>query len=131
MKVFFGTLFICFSLLACNSIHQSKPAADNEIREWDIAIVPASVRVDPVSGEIIENRFKAAPGKDSSVYDYKGMSDRYGKFIFDKLYPGNYFVYASGYDAIWGDNVTGYLPITLNQENIVDNFAELTLPVSE
>ena len=67
MKVFFGTLFICFSLLACNSIQQSKPASDNEIREWDIAIVPASVRVDPVSGEIIENRFMAALGKDSSV----------------------------------------------------------------
>jgi len=71
------------------------------------------------------------PGKDSSVYEYRGLADSYGKFTFENLYPGNYYVYASGFDNIWGSNVTGYAPVVLNNSNLTGNHAEVTIIVSE
>lgn len=71
------------------------------------------------------------PGRDSSVYNLKGQSDGYGKYTFEKLYPGNYYVYASGYDAIWGSYVFGSAPIVLDETTVIDNFNSITLLVSE
>ena len=71
------------------------------------------------------------PGADSTLYDLKGQADGYGKFTFQNLHPGNYYVYAYGYDAIWGSNVIGYNKIVLDQETVINNEARLTLIVSE
>jgi hypothetical protein len=71
------------------------------------------------------------PGHDSSIYEFKGQADGYGKYTFEKLYPGSYYLYASGYDAIWGDNVHGYIPVVLDQDHVVDNSFNITLEVSE
>ena len=86
-----------------------------------------------VSGIMIYLKKNATdfPGKDSTIYEYKGMADSYGKFTFENLYPGNYYVYASGFDVLWASNVIGYLPISLNENTVIDNYAELILPVSE
>jgi hypothetical protein len=71
------------------------------------------------------------PGRDSSVYEFKGIADSYGKFTFENLYPGNYYVYASGYDAVWGDHVAGYAPVVLDNNSVQDNFAQVKITVSE
>ena len=71
------------------------------------------------------------PGKDSTLYEYNGTTDGYGKYTFEKLYPGNYYLYASGYDSTWGANVTGSTAINLNSNNVVDDQAKYILIVSE
>lgn len=71
------------------------------------------------------------PGKDSSVYNYSGKTDGYGKFNFEHLYPGNYYIYASGYDNVWGANVIGYIPAVLDKNNVIDNYLGITIYVSE
>ena len=58
------------------------------------------------------------PGKDSSVYEYKGQVDGYGKFTFENLFSGNYYVCASGFDSIWGSHVFGYSPMILDNVHL-------------
>ena len=86
-----------------------------------------------VSGIFMYLKRNAAdfPGTDSSIYDFKGQADGYGRMTFEHLYPGTYYVYASGYDSRWGDNVRGEQQVVLNGQTVVDNKATLTLYVSE
>ena len=53
-----------------------------------------------------------------------------GRCEFNNLYPGNYYIYASGYDPVVNTNVIGYaaVPITAGLPN---NTLEVTLYVSE
>jgi hypothetical protein len=71
------------------------------------------------------------PGMDSTLYDISGQADGYGIFTFENLFHGNYYVYASGYDAYFGAHVYGYSPVVLDAEHVTDNKASLTLYVSE
>lgn len=71
------------------------------------------------------------PGRDSSIYNLSGQTDGYGKITFNNLYPGKYYVYASGFDAIWNGNVYGYSPLSLYSQYTNDNQAYLTLLVNE
>jgi len=71
------------------------------------------------------------PGQDSSIYDFKGQADGYGTFTFENLYPGNYYLYASGYDSQWGDHVFGYMPVVLDSNTVNENKSSVTLYVSE
>ena len=45
-------VFLCLFIGGCTS-----PSADIDIRGWSISIVPSSIRVDPLTTEIIEQRF--------------------------------------------------------------------------
>jgi hypothetical protein len=71
------------------------------------------------------------PGRDSTVYDKSLTTDGYGKVSFTQLFPGNYYIYASGFDSIWGANVIGYKLIYLTEENLINNELSVTLNVSE
>ena len=71
------------------------------------------------------------PGMDSSLYDLRGQADGYGSMTFNNLYPGNYYVYASGYDSQWGDHVFGYMSLVLDSGTVNDNKSSVTLYVSE
>lgn len=51
-----GITFLLAS--GCSSDPKTKYDAGNSTKGWNIAVVPASVRVDPLTGQIIENRFK-------------------------------------------------------------------------
>ncbi len=73
----------------------------------------------------------AFPGNDSSIYNYKGVADGYGIYTFTKLFPGNYYVYASGYDSLWHSYVRGNVPITLNDSTLNNNEASISVEVSE
>lgn len=71
------------------------------------------------------------PGPDSTLYDKYLVTDGYGKVSFTQLIPGNYYIYASGFDSIFGANIIGYKQIYLTKENLINNELSVTLYVSE
>ena len=73
----------------------------------------------------------AWPGPDSSLYDLHLTADNNGFCSFEHLLPGNYYVYAHGYDAVFGAVVTGYTPVVLNATTAPGNYKEVILNVSE
>ena len=116
-------------------------ACQKEKTGTDGIVVPGNISLEvhavhhnwDVSGITIylEKNVTDFPGKDSTIYDIKGIADGYGIFTFEHLHPGNYYVYASGYDAIWGTNVIGYMPAVINSNTVTDNELKITLIVSE
>ena len=71
------------------------------------------------------------PGNDSSIYTFHGLTDGYGKHTFEKLFPGNYYVYASGFDSLWQMNVTGNIPVELSTATVDNNWASVRVIVGE
>ena len=71
------------------------------------------------------------PGTDSTKYELKTMTDIDGYCQFDHLFPGNYYLYAHGYDVNVGKDVIGYHAIELNSTTAPDNLLNFTLSVSE
>lgn len=53
-----------------------------------------------------------------------------GKF-FEHLYPGKYYIYATDYDDILGDNVIGYMSIVLGANQSQSNEVKVTIYASE
>ncbi|MFT3704339.1 MAG: DUF4091 domain-containing protein [Agriterribacter sp.] len=71
MHKIFVFVYLCLLIAGCKADSQQHQTTGNEKVAWDIAVVPASVRVDPLSGEIIENRFNAIAGKQTSYQQQK------------------------------------------------------------
>lgn len=65
------------------------------------------------------------PGEDTSIYEYSAVTDNNGHVFFEQLHPGDYYVYAKGYDLIWADTVIGKKNFRLVTSS------RLNLPVSE
>ena len=70
------------------------------------------------------------PGNDTTLYDLKAEGDVYGKTTFSNLLPGNYYIFATGYDPTWGANTIGYKGVILSNENLTDNQLSVTLYIS-
>jgi hypothetical protein len=85
----------------------------------------------PGIGVYMKTNASVFPGKDSTLYEYKARADQYGKVVFENLLPGKYFVYASGYDSLFGSMVIGELPVSLYSEYLNSNQADVTIQVSE
>ena len=81
--------------------------------------------------QFILKKYNYFPEKDSSLYEFKGITDGYGKYTFEKLFPGDYYLYVSGFDSISGSNVFGNLPVIHLTDDLNDNYKELTVYVSE
>ena len=60
------------------------------------------------------------PGSNPSDYEYSTITDGYGKCTFSELYPGNYYIYATGFDSTWGSMVYGEMPVTLGSSSTND-----------
>ena len=71
------------------------------------------------------------PGRDSTKYEYSVQADSDGRASFTKLYPGNYYVYATGNDYYFGAWVRGQAPVQLNTSTIDASSLSIELPVSE
>ena len=71
------------------------------------------------------------PGEDTTLYDSYIQADNEGWVQFNNLYPGNYYLYATGYDYYFAAPVIGHIPVTFSAETLVNNTAEITLYVSE
>ena len=70
------------------------------------------------------------PGTDSTLYDSMTQTSQNGRCEFTNLYPGNYYLYASGYDPVVNTNVIGYMPVQITS-GLTDNTKDVTLYVSE
>ncbi|HNS12044.1 MAG TPA: hypothetical protein PKM97_05475 [Bacteroidia bacterium] len=71
------------------------------------------------------------PGIDTALYEYKTIADSDGKARFEKLFPGNYYLFAQGYDYYFGADVIGSTPIVLTNPGLQDKGLNITLMVSE
>jgi len=73
------------------------------------------------------------PGTDNTKYSRSAIADGGGNVKFDNLFPGNYWVYATGFDHTFGMPVMGYniKPIALNSSTVTNNEYYYTLFVSE
>lgn len=71
------------------------------------------------------------PGKDSSVYDLKAITNDDGQAAFPKLFAGKYWVYASGFDSTIAAHVLGYDSVTISNATLQNNSLTVTLYVSE
>lgn len=71
------------------------------------------------------------PGMDSTKYEFKTTADYEGNCEFSHLFPGNYYIYAHGYDQVFGMDVIGYTPVQLNASTAPGNQCNVVLNVSE
>ena len=71
------------------------------------------------------------PGTDSTKYEFKTIADNDGSCEFDHLFPGKYYLYAHGFDSVFGMTVIGYGPIDLNSTTEPDHEYDYILNVSE
>ena len=71
------------------------------------------------------------PGTDTSLYELKTFADSDGKAGFEKLHPGKYYLFTSGYDYYFGADVTGSTPIDLTNHTSVNEPVQVILMVSE
>ncbi|TAH43264.1 MAG: hypothetical protein EYC69_03055 [Bacteroidetes bacterium] len=71
------------------------------------------------------------PGTDTSLYELTTFADSDGKATFAKLYPGNYYLFAHGYDYYFGADVLGSTAINLSNTSSIGEPVQITLMVSE
>ncbi len=71
------------------------------------------------------------PGRDSTKYEYSVQADSDGNAVFTNLYPGNYYLYATGNDYYFGAWVRGQSAVVLNSTTLVNNAFGMDLPMSE
>lgn len=79
MFKFSKIIIFCIILAACG-----KPGAENKGERWKLSILPSSVRLDPVSNEIIEDRFKGVEGsksREGSLLDKNWIYDGDSVFL--------------------------------------------------
>ena len=124
-------LFAIISVLfACKKEDNSTPIAVNGNVVLNVHVVHHSWDINNVKVYLKANTL-VYPGPDSSLYDKYLTTDGYGKVSFTKLIPGNYYLYCSGFDSLFGANVIGYKQIYLTEENLINNEMSVTLYVSE
>ena len=122
------TVLIIALLFSCKKEDKSPVVTGNVTlnvhavhHSWDVSNVRIYIKANTL----------VFPGTDSTVYDKYLTTDGYGKVSFTQLIPGNYYIYASGFDSVWGANVIGYKLIYLTKENLINNEMSVTLYVSE
>jgi hypothetical protein len=71
------------------------------------------------------------PGPDSTLYEFHVNADNEGNCEFTHLFPGNYYLYAHGYDSFFGLYVIGYDSVHLSNSATTGNEHSYTLLVSE
>ena len=79
----------------------------------------------------LKNNTTVFPGSDTSLYEWNLLSDPSGIAVFKDLFPGNYFLYAEGFDQGIGMNVIGATPAILNSSTLINNELYVTLYVTE
>lgn len=62
------------------------------------------------------------PGKDISAYDTYIDADHNGNFLVDKIYRGNYYFYAVGYDDAINQAVTGGIALKVKMLKEITGF---------
>lgn len=126
---FFIALFTCAGISSCKKDSTTETPVTGNItlkvhclhHTWDVTNINVYLKYNTLS----------FPGADSTLYDRQRTTDGSGQAAFDNLYPGNYYVYASGFDTTFGAQVIGYKQVTISKENVTNNEMAVTLYVSE
>ena len=132
MKQNIFLLLTIFLFTSCKKNESSQNAYGQDVIHGNITLtINAMHHSWPVSniGVHLVKDATSFPGIDTTKYQIHTITDLTGNAFFQNLFPGNYYVYASGFDSNFGTNVTGYSPITVNSSS--DNQSEFTLYVSE
>ena len=77
-----------------------------QVKHHEIPVSDAIVYIKHNSGDF--------PGEDLSLYNIGKEVDSLGITHFQKLFPGNYYLYAVGFDGV--DSVFGAKPVVLTNE---------------
>jgi hypothetical protein len=129
LKKIFCIFLLSLFVNACKKDNSSPKVVNGNI-SLNVHVVHHSWDINNVKVYIKYNT-QTYPGPDSTLYDKYQITDGYGKTTFEQLYPGNYYIYAYGWDAVWGANVIGYKQVGITTENVVNNELSVTLYVSE
>jgi hypothetical protein len=71
------------------------------------------------------------PGTDTSLYEWRTVTDASGMILISELFYGKYFLYATGYDSLFGVTVHGYLPVELNSSSVENDEVYADMAVNE
>src|SRR5437764_13046 len=121
---------------SCKKNNVQTNAGGNEVVKGSISLYVAAMHHSWAVGGIsvfLKKDATTFPGADTSKYTWKALADAGGNVKFPNLFPGNYFVYATGIDHAIGMPVVGYniQAIELNSSTITNNEYYYTLYVSE
>lgn len=79
----------------------------------------------------LKNNVQDFPGRNDSLYEMRVETDASGMAHFSSLFPGNYFIYAHGWDPGVLDSVWGYKGAILNNHTVSNNQITIGIAVSE
>jgi hypothetical protein len=133
MKNIALTCCLVFVLLSCKKNNETNAAGNVVVHGYITLSVSVMHHTWPVSNisVFLKKDAVAYPGPDTTLYQWRRVSDASGMAVFTELFPGKYFLYAKGYDSVFGDDVIGYMPIELNSSTAANNEAYCTIMVSE
>ena len=135
MRLFYLFYLIgIFFSYSCQKSNVQKDSSGNAIVQGTISLYVRCVHHSwGVSGLTVylKNDATEFPGRDASLYSWSGVADSGGNVQFSNLTPGNYYLYATGYDKIFGARVFGYNGVALNSSTVTNNEVYFTLVVSE
>ncbi len=128
-------LFLLTSILfaACKKNEEHNDSGQVVIRGTNRLIVSVMHHTWAVTNAdlFLKNNAVEFPGTDTLLYNWKKTSDISGIAVFDNLFEGNYFLYAKGFDQVFGANVIGASPAVLNSSTLTNNEIYVTLYVTE
>jgi hypothetical protein len=126
-------ILIIFVLAAVLSCKKEKPG-NGPFVQGNISVqITAMHHSWSVSGITVFIRKDATewPGEDTTLYTARATTDNGGNAVFSNLFHGNYYIYAKGYDKLFGTDVYGYMPVNLNASSVSNNEAYFRLYVNE
>lgn len=131
-NLIFG-VFIAFFIIGCSKNDLLNPDGSVKVEgniKLKVQISHHSWNV-PYTHIYLKKSVTEFPGRDSTIYEYATQADSDGNATFTKLYPGNYYLFATGYDYYYGAWVRGQSAAVLNSSTLTDQTAQVNLQVSE
>ncbi|MFM8432458.1 MAG: hypothetical protein ACKOA1_06660 [Bacteroidota bacterium] len=122
-------LFFYFIAAGCNKDKESFQQVSGSLR-MNVYAKHHSWGVEGLSVYLEDNALQF-PGYDTTAYTWKEKTDSLGFTSFNELFPGDYYLYATGYDSIWGDSVIGYMPVSISNQNTIKSTLNIEMYVSE
>jgi hypothetical protein len=132
MKFVAFTFCILF-LVSCKKDNKTNPEGNEIIKGKINLFIEAKHHSWAVPGITVYMKKDATefPGTDTTLYPYHVQTDASGIAWFKELFIGKYYIYAKGYDYIFGAEVTGKMPIELNSSTVENDEAYYILLVTE
>jgi hypothetical protein len=110
-----------------------KDNTNNSVEGKIVLSVKATHHTVPVPSLPVYLKYNTSdyPGRDSTKYNVRLLTNSNGEVNFTKLTPGTHYLYAYGYDSGVGENVIGYQPVTVSSSTIRNDSVLVQMFVSE